>query len=57
MKKITLNLRSKFAFIHDISAVVFTWFAAYAFRFNFDIPAEHYANAYQSLLIVSFFIA
>ena len=55
MKKLTLNLRSIFAFVHDISAVVFTWFAAYAFRFNFDIPAEHYANAYQTLWIVLFF--
>ena len=36
MKKLTLNLRSIFAFTHDIFAVVFTWFAAYAFRFNFE---------------------
>ncbi|QDD12073.1 polysaccharide biosynthesis protein [Candidatus Methylopumilus rimovensis] len=54
MKKLTLNLRSIFAFIHDIFAVIFAWFAAYLFRFNFDIPAEHYSSGYKSLWTVLF---
>ena len=55
MKKITLNLRSIFAYIHDFFAVIFTWFAAYSFRFNFDIPTEHFSSAYRSLGIILFF--
>jgi FlaA1/EpsC-like NDP-sugar epimerase len=54
MKKLTLNLRSIFAFIHDIFAVIFAWFAAYLFRFNFDIPTEHYSSGYKSLWTVLF---
>jgi FlaA1/EpsC-like NDP-sugar epimerase len=35
------SLKRFFAFFHDLLVAIFALFAAYALRFNFEIPAEH----------------
>ncbi len=37
------------AFLHDFFAVIFSWFLAYALRFNFDVPSEHIEPILKSL--------
>ena len=44
------NPRTLAAFAHDLVAAVLAWMLAFALRFNFDIPPEFYASAWQSLL-------
>ncbi len=46
------NPRTLAAFAHDLVAAVLAWMLAFALRFNFDIPPEFYASAWQSLLWV-----
>ena len=46
------NPRTLAAFAHDLMAAVLAWMLAFALRFNFDIPPEFYASAWQSLLWV-----
>lgn len=43
------NPRTLAAFAHDLVAAVLAWMLAFALRFNFDIPPEFYASAWQSL--------
>jgi FlaA1/EpsC-like NDP-sugar epimerase len=38
-----LNPRSLAVFAHDVVAAAAAWWIAFLLRFNFDIPAEHYA--------------
>ena len=45
MKKIKIFL----AFLHDFLAIIFSWFLAYAVRFNFSIPDEHLQVLYTAL--------
>jgi FlaA1/EpsC-like NDP-sugar epimerase len=54
MKKIKIFL----AFLHDFLAIIFSWFLAYALRFNFVIPEEHLQVLYRALppvLLISSF--
>ena len=46
------NPRTLAAFAHDLVAAVLAWMLAFALRFNFDIPPEFYAAAWQSLFWV-----
>ena len=46
------NPRTLAAFAHDLVAAVLAWMLAFALRFNFDIPPEFYASAWQSLFWV-----
>jgi FlaA1/EpsC-like NDP-sugar epimerase len=46
------------AFLHDFLAIIFSWFVAYALRFNFVIPDEHLQVLYRtlpSILLISSF--
>ena len=52
MKKASLNLRTFFAFAHDILAVIFSWIAAYSLRFNFNIPEDHFFSMLNALWII-----
>jgi len=45
MKKIKILLAS----LHDILAIIFSWFLAYSLRFNFLIPDEHLETLLRSL--------
>jgi FlaA1/EpsC-like NDP-sugar epimerase len=45
MKKIKIFL----AFLHDFLTSIFSWFLAYALRFNFSIPDEHIQVLYRAL--------
>lgn len=47
MKTIIKNLRSALALTHDVIAASVAWVFSYLLRFNFDIPAEHYAEMLQ----------
>ena len=54
MKKIKITL----AFLHDFLAVIFSWFLAYALRFNFSIPDDNLQVLYSALptiLLISSF--
>jgi FlaA1/EpsC-like NDP-sugar epimerase len=54
MKKIKIFL----AFLHDFLAIIFSWFLAYALRFNFALPDEHLQVLYKALppvLLISSF--
>ena len=54
MKKIKILL----AFLHDFLAVFFSWFLAYALRFNFSVPSEHLATMFKalpSIILISIF--
>jgi FlaA1/EpsC-like NDP-sugar epimerase len=54
MKKIKIFL----AFLHDFLAIIFSWFLAYALRFNFALPDEHLQVLYIALppvLLISSF--
>src|SRR5574343_31773 len=46
------NPRTLAAFAHDLVAAVLACMLAFALRFNFDIPSEFYASAWQSLFWV-----
>ncbi len=45
MKKLKIFL----AFLHDFLAIIFSWFLAYALRFNFDVPGEHIETIFKGL--------
>jgi FlaA1/EpsC-like NDP-sugar epimerase len=45
MKKIKIFL----AFLHDFLAIIFSWFLAYALRFNFALPDEHLQLSWKAL--------
>lgn len=45
----SLNWRTLLAFLHDLSACVLAWFAAFWLRFNFDIPPSYVTLAFESL--------
>jgi FlaA1/EpsC-like NDP-sugar epimerase len=52
------NLKIFLAFLHDFLAVIFSWFLAYALRFNFALPDEHLQVLYRTLtpvLLISSF--
>ncbi len=49
---ILLNPRSLLAFLHDIAAIFFAWYAAYLLRFNFEIPEYYSTQMLQDLLVV-----
>ena len=49
MKNIYFNIRSLSAILHDAAAVLIAWILAYAVRFNFAIPAEHFSPMCLSL--------
>ena len=52
------NLKIFLAFLHDFLAVIFSWFLAYALRFNFALPDEHLQVLYRALppvLLISSF--
>lgn len=54
MKKIKII----FAFLHDFLAIIFSWFLAYALRFNFEVPSVHLESMFKaipSILVVSIF--
>ncbi len=51
MKKALLNSRSALALAHDIVAAAVAWYGAYLLRFNFELPAEHYAVMLQTLWV------
>ena len=52
MKKVSLNLRTFFAFSHDVLVVIFSWIAAYSLRFNFNIPEDHFFSMLNALWII-----
>ncbi len=42
MIKTTIRSLKRFlAFSHDLVAIIFAWYLAYALRFNFEIPVDH----------------
>ncbi len=43
IQKAILNLKRFLVFSHDTVAAVFSWYLAYALRFNFEIPGDHFA--------------
>ncbi|QDC97802.1 polysaccharide biosynthesis protein [Candidatus Methylopumilus universalis] len=43
------NIKIFLAFLHDFFAIIFSWFLAYALRFNFAIPDEHLQVLYRTL--------
>ena len=43
------NIKIFLAFLHDFSAVIFSWILAYALRFNFSVPGEHAENILRAL--------
>ncbi len=47
-----LSLKRMLALLHDLSAVIVCWFAAYWLRFNLEIPEEFVAGAIRSLFLV-----
>ena len=52
------NIKIFLAFLHDFLAIIFSWFVAYALRFNFVIPDEHLQVLYRtlpSILLISSF--
>jgi FlaA1/EpsC-like NDP-sugar epimerase len=52
------NIKILLAFLHDFLAIIFSWFLAYALRFNFVIPDEHLQVLYNTLpfiLLISSF--
>ncbi len=51
MKKALLNSRSALALAHDLFAAGVAWYGAYLLRFNFELPAEHYAVMLQTLWV------
>lgn len=46
-------VRSIIAFTHDFLAVIFAWWLAYLFRFNFDIPSEYQQSLRNILLWIA----
>lgn len=52
MKKVSLNLRTFFAFSHDVLVVIFSWITAYSLRFNFNIPEDHFFSMLNALWII-----
>ncbi len=49
MKLANFNIRTLSAIFHDATAVFVAWTFAYFLRFNFAIPAEHFAPMWLSL--------
>ena len=52
------NIKIALAFLHDFLAIIFSWFLAYALRFNFDVPSEHIETIFKaltSILLISSF--
>ena len=47
-----MNVRRVFVFTHDVAAAGAAWMLAYWFRFNLDIPAEHYDIMLSKLPLV-----
>ena len=47
-----MNPRTLAALLHDLLAVAVAWLSAFWLRFNFDVPAEFLAGAWQSLFWV-----
>ena len=43
------NIKIFLAFFHDFLAIIFSWFLAYALRFNFAIPDEHFHVLFRAL--------
>jgi FlaA1/EpsC-like NDP-sugar epimerase len=52
MKIALLNTRTGFALAHDVLAAAIAWYAAYLFRFNFDLPLDHQSLMLQALWVV-----
>lgn len=52
MKKAAFNFRGFFSFTHDILAVIFSWFAAYSLRFNFNIPDDYLTSILKAFWII-----
>jgi FlaA1/EpsC-like NDP-sugar epimerase len=52
MKIALLNTRTGFALAHDVLAAAIAWYAAYLFRFNFDLPLDHQSLMLQTLWVV-----
>ena len=46
------NILGLFARAYDLAAVCIAWIFAYLLRFNFDIPPEHFASMWLSLVPV-----
>ena len=49
MKQAYFNIRTLLAILHDATAVLIAWTFAYALRFNFAIPAEHFVSMWISM--------
>ena len=52
------NIKIFLAFLHDFFTIIFSWFLAYALRFNFALPDEHLQVLYRALppiLLISSF--
>jgi len=50
------NIKILLAFLHDLFAIIFSWFLAYSLRFNFSIPDEHLLillSAMPPILLIS----
>jgi len=43
IQKTIRNLKRLLVFSHDAVATVFAWYLAYALRFNFEVPEDHFA--------------
>lgn len=52
MKLLPINALSFFARLHDLAAVSLSWVVAYWLRFNFDIPSDHAAIMWLTLVPV-----
>jgi FlaA1/EpsC-like NDP-sugar epimerase len=52
MKRTLINPRTFLALLHDITAAVIAWTAAYLLRFNFSIPIVHFQHMMQLVLWV-----
>ena len=46
------NIKITLAFLHDFLAIIFSWFLAYALRFNFDVPSEHIETIFKALTFI-----
>ena len=52
------NIKITLAFLHDFLAIIFSWLLAYALRFNFGVPSEHFETIFKaltSILLISTF--